>query len=394
MKISFTTVPGAELLESMKAKRKAERVKTLLPPELDVVDSGKDVTRTFIKGPPGDAKQKHTAKLDDTHKSSRNVWVVHGRDLKIRNAMFSFLHSLDLHPLEWSEAVKETGKPTPYVGEVLDAAFSRARAIVVVFTPDDEAKLRKHFIKDDDEVHEKQLTPQARPNVLFEAGMAFGKDQDRTILVQVGNLRPFSNTGGRHILKVKDSSSKWRHDLANRLEAAGCVVNRSGSEWLDAGDFTLDNVTDGMPDGEEDESGGRLEPDEKIDVGYSYYVEYRNKVTARLIKTVPYAENCELGWGDVYIRLGNCMASPSSVSQLEASLNELLKDELAKKLQQNHPSGRVRHLKIKTADFQAILSKLKSMGLLEYCSDLSDQQTAYWKLSVRGQTELNNLRDG
>jgi hypothetical protein len=52
----------------------------------------------------------------------RNVMVVHGRDEAIRRAMFSFLRSIGLHPIEWSEAVDQTGSAAPYVGDVLDRA--------------------------------------------------------------------------------------------------------------------------------------------------------------------------------------------------------------------------------------------------------------------------------
>ena len=42
-------------------------------------------------------------------------------------------------------------------------------------TPDDEAQLREQFRDNSDPVHETTLTPQARANVIFEAGMGMGK---------------------------------------------------------------------------------------------------------------------------------------------------------------------------------------------------------------------------
>ena len=54
--------------------------------------------------------------------------------------MFVFLRSIDLDPIEWSEAVAMTGKASPYVGEILEAALNNAQAVVVVMTPDDEAQ--------------------------------------------------------------------------------------------------------------------------------------------------------------------------------------------------------------------------------------------------------------
>lgn len=166
----------------------------------------------------------------------RNVFVVHGRNQAARDAMFEFLRAIDLHPMEWSEAVHLTRKASPYIGEILDSAFSHARAVVVLFTPDDEARLRNGLQNVNDAPNETELTGQARPNVLFEAGMAMGRDQDRTVLVELGNLRPFSDIGGRHTIRL-DNSPQRRQDLAQRLEAAGCTVNREGTDWFNVGDF-------------------------------------------------------------------------------------------------------------------------------------------------------------
>jgi len=144
------------------------------------------------------------------------VFVVHGRNMALRDSMFSFLRAIGLQPLEWSQALKETGEASPYIGHVLDTAFSKAQAIVVLMTPDDEARLRQEFHSPTDDHFEKQLTAQARPNVLFEAGMAMGRDAKRTVLVQVGQLRPFSDISGRHVLRLKNTSPS-RQELADRL---------------------------------------------------------------------------------------------------------------------------------------------------------------------------------
>jgi predicted nucleotide-binding protein len=166
------------------------------------------------------------------------VFVVHGRNESLRKSMFEFLRAMGLQPLEWSQATKATGEATPYVGQILDKAFSMAQAVVVLMTPDDLAYLRKEFQSEHDEAFEKNPTAQARPNVLFEAGMAMGRDVRRTVLVQVGTLRPFSDVGGRHILHL-NSTSERRQDLAERLKTAGCDVDLTGRDWHTAGLFEL-----------------------------------------------------------------------------------------------------------------------------------------------------------
>lgn len=166
------------------------------------------------------------------------VFVVHGRDLRLANALFAFLRALGLQPLEWVRAIRATGEPSPYVGTILETAFREAAAIVVLFTPDDEARLRRPFVKQNDPVYEKRLTPQARPNVLFEAGMAFGRNPESTVLVQVGDVRPFSDVGGRHVARIGNDATS-RQELATKLANAGCNVDTSGTHWLTEGDFSI-----------------------------------------------------------------------------------------------------------------------------------------------------------
>jgi predicted nucleotide-binding protein len=169
---------------------------------------------------------------------STTVFVVHGRNEKLRASTFDFLRSIGLSPLEWSRILLMTKKGSPFIGEVLETAFSQAQAVVVLLTPDDEAKLRDEFLVDTDEEYEKVPTGQARPNVLFEGGMAMGRHPERTIFVQLGTTRPFSDVVGRHMVKMSNAIDK-RQDLANRLKAAGCAVNLEGTDWHKTGDFTI-----------------------------------------------------------------------------------------------------------------------------------------------------------
>jgi len=172
-------------------------------------------------------------------RKSNQVFVVHGRDKQARDAMFAFLRAIGLKPIEWSKAVKATKKAAPYVGEVLNAAFDQAAAVIVLLTPDDEAKLKKKYLKANDPQYERKLTGQARPNVIFEAGRAFGSHPNQTIIVEIGETRPFSDTGGIHSIRMTDSAEA-RKDLAQRLETAGCAVDTDGDDWLSAGDFSSD----------------------------------------------------------------------------------------------------------------------------------------------------------
>jgi len=167
------------------------------------------------------------------------VFVVHGRSQAIRDDMFSFLRALGLRPLEWAHAIALTGSASPYIGDVLESAFEAARAVVVLLTPDDLAFLRPDLRNESDPEFEARPTGQARPNVLFEAGMAFGRRPEQTVLVEVGELRPFSDIGGRHAIRF-DGSIARRQELANRLRDAGCTVDLRGTDWHTSGRFSTD----------------------------------------------------------------------------------------------------------------------------------------------------------
>ena len=168
---------------------------------------------------------------------ARNVFVVYGRDVQAKREMFRFLRAIGLKPIDFSEASELTGKASPYIGEVLEVAFAQAQAVLVIMTPDDEARLREPLLNSDDEPFESQLNGQPRPNVIFEAGMALGLFPDRTVLVELGKLRPISDLSGRHVIRLKNSPQS-KQQLANRLANAGCAVDLKG-DWLDEGNFEI-----------------------------------------------------------------------------------------------------------------------------------------------------------
>ena len=177
----------------------------------------------------------------------RRVFLVHGRNGLARDAMFAFLRSIDLDPIEWGEAVSFTGEGSPFIGRVLEKAFGEAKAVIVLLTGDDLVRLGPRFQQPHDPYYETVLTPQPRPNVLFEAGMAFGRHPERTILVGLGQARPFSDVAGRNEVRISNRSED-RQALAARLKTAGCAVKTENrSNWLSAGDF---DAAIASPDGE------------------------------------------------------------------------------------------------------------------------------------------------
>ncbi|MCX6570214.1 MAG: nucleotide-binding protein [Candidatus Aminicenantes bacterium] len=169
----------------------------------------------------------------------KRILVVYGRNEKARKAIFELLRAVDLKPFEWGEAVKKTGKASPYVGEILDEAFKESQAVIVLLTGDDIAHLREEYIKPNDTEHEGRPSLQARTNVVFEAGRAFGTHPDRTVLVELDKERTkaFSDIGGRYVLRMSNQPEK-RKELVDRLKMAGCdVCIDDRTDWMSAGDF-------------------------------------------------------------------------------------------------------------------------------------------------------------
>ena len=173
--------------------------------------------------------------MNTTDSNDRDIFVIHGRNKEAREAIFTFLYSIGLNPLEWSELIAQTGQGSPHIWDILDKAFEGNKAVIVLLTPDEIVKLHPDYAESKKDP-ECQLSLQARPNVLFEAGLAMGKNPEKVILVEFGSIRPFSDISGRHTVRLEDTPES-RNELVIRLRAAGCTVNTDGTDWIKAGDF-------------------------------------------------------------------------------------------------------------------------------------------------------------
>jgi predicted nucleotide-binding protein with TIR-like domain/histidine-specific SAM-dependent methyltransferase len=159
---------------------------------------------------------------------SEKVFVVHGRNKGIRDAMFTFLRSLNLDPLEWEQARQLTGSASPTTLEIVQKGIEESTCVVVLFTGDDLAQL--------DPVYEaEEVQPQPRQNVVFEAGWALATGgQQNTILIRVGQLRQFSDIEGLNFVEL-NNFPETRKALVGRLRDAGCQPDSSGADYLDPG---------------------------------------------------------------------------------------------------------------------------------------------------------------
>jgi hypothetical protein len=101
---------------------------------------------------------------------------------------------------------------------------------VGLLTPDDVVLLHPDLQAARESASERSIGMQSRPNVLLEIGMALGIHEDRTILVEIGEMRPVTDLAGRHAVRM-DGSPKQTNALKSRLETAGCTVNTSNPAW-------------------------------------------------------------------------------------------------------------------------------------------------------------------
>lgn len=167
--------------------------------------------------------------------NGKKIWVVHGRNLKATKAMFDWLRRIGLEPLEWNQTERMTENGSPGTLEIIEKGFESAQAFLILFTDDEEVQLRNELLEEDESP---QSGYQPRPNVLFEGGMAYAIDRRRTVFVELGNLRRFTDLAGINTVRLGvKPKTKDLNKLIGRLENANCVIDKNGDHWMDTEDF-------------------------------------------------------------------------------------------------------------------------------------------------------------
>jgi hypothetical protein len=211
--VNFTRFATAEILAEMRGHTVSQNQIDEAPMPVSSKPTARGVSKPAVK----------PAK-------NNTLFVVHGRDTKLNEDMFGLLRALGLNPIEWSKAVAKTRGINPDVDEIIGGQMKSVQGIVVMISPDEQAKLKPAFC-DPAVPTERILQDQARPNVLFEAGWAFGAYPGKTLLVRVGNTRPISDLGGKHIMKLSNSAAS-RKEFAQRLRKMKFKVDTDGTSWL------------------------------------------------------------------------------------------------------------------------------------------------------------------
>jgi predicted nucleotide-binding protein len=142
---------------------------------------------------------------------SNRVFVVHGHDQGVKEAVARFLEKLDLEPVILHEK--------PNAGRTIIEKFSDYSDVhfaVVLLTGDDEGKSRGSS---------EALKLRARQNVFLELGYFLGKlGRARVCALHEDGVEIPSDYQGVLFVPL-DKNDKWKYDLVTELKAAGFSVD-------------------------------------------------------------------------------------------------------------------------------------------------------------------------
>lgn len=237
--ISLNPTPQEQYLDIVRdIEDKLQRLRSLIP-RLQLIQ---DIDATLKMGAP-------MPPIDTVTPNLKRVFIIHGRNSAARVAVEHFVRSLDLQPIDFDELAADLGG-SAFVGDIVREGLKQAQGIIALFTPDEFAALRTEHRGAHDKPEDIQRW-QARPNVIFEAGMAYGMAPERTVLVTLGtDVALFSDVSGVHVVRLTNQSNS-RSKLRQKLIGMGCDINLRSDRWADsasAGDFeTCIKLSGGSP---------------------------------------------------------------------------------------------------------------------------------------------------
>ena len=165
---------------------------------------------------------------------AKKVFIIHGRNVRAAGEMANFVRALGLNPIAFNELRANMGG-TPNIADIVTRGMDRAQGVIALFTGDEWSELRPELKGEHDKPHDVARW-QSRPNVIFEAGMAFGRDRKRVVFVVLGDAELFTDVAGIHVLRLSSNPAGDRDTLRLTLKNMGCSVEDS-SAWMTAGDF-------------------------------------------------------------------------------------------------------------------------------------------------------------
>ena len=144
--------------------------------------------------------------------SNTQVFIVHGRDEGMQQAVERVIEKLNLEPIILSEQVNNGKTIIEKFEKYSDVGYA-----VVLLSPCDEGRLKN--TKD-------ELEPRARQNVILELGYFIGKlKRERVSIIRKTEVKEPSDITGLGYIDY-DSNEGWKYKLADELKAAGYKVSK------------------------------------------------------------------------------------------------------------------------------------------------------------------------
>jgi predicted nucleotide-binding protein len=148
---------------------------------------------------------------------SRRVFIVHGRDHGLKEAVARLISKLGYQPVILHEQANR-GQTVieKFEAEAPDAAFA-----VILLTPDDQGSLRTE--------KDSGLKPRARQNVVFEFGYfagLIGRNRVAALVPEDEQPESPSDLSGLLYIQVRSEEDEgWRLKLAREMKAVGLDID-------------------------------------------------------------------------------------------------------------------------------------------------------------------------
>ncbi|AKB18571.1 TIR domain-containing protein [Methanosarcina sp. WWM596] len=215
IKINKTEMNSAELIPIIRAKRPKKAVAPQISTEWLVTKEGEDVTDDLIKGEPGYKKKKFGEKMGEVKPKGNQIFVVHGRDDGMKQAVARTLEKLELKPIVLHEQPNQGRTIFEKFAEYADSVSFA----VVLLSPDDIG-----YRKDQSSEAAKF---RARQNVILELGFFLGKLGRHNVAALFKNDPDFEGPSDYDgiLYTPFDNSGRWQFDLVRELKAVGYDID-------------------------------------------------------------------------------------------------------------------------------------------------------------------------
>jgi len=176
---------------------------------LNLFNTMREELELFGMRPKDDKLQKADIKI------SNRIFVVHGHDEAMKQAVARTLEKIELEPIILHE------KPSEGLRTIIEkfTKYSDVDFAVVLLSPDDMAYPKDRSPKD--------AKPRARQNAVFELGFFIGKLGEKRVLMLLQEEENFempSDCSGVIYIPY-DNLGRWRSDLIKELRACGYDVD-------------------------------------------------------------------------------------------------------------------------------------------------------------------------